>query len=397
MKTVFPIFSLSDLSDSIIYGYTASAKKEDNGVKFLRITDIQDGSVDWNSVPFCLCNSQDIKKYFLKNGDIVIARTGATTGKSYLINNSPEQSIFASYLIRVRHNEKVEPRYLAHFFETPMYWQQIQENSNGATLPGVNASKLKELKVPLPPLVEQKRIAAILDKANAIRRERQDAIKLADDFLRATFLDMFGDPVTNPKGWPVKSFREISKIFSDGPFGSNLKSSHYVNKGVRVIRLQNIGVGRFVDDNQAYISEEHFNSLDKYECLPGDVLIGTLGEPNLRACLLPTYINKALNKADCIQLRPMGHCATSEYISSLINQPGLLSLSSYLLHGQTRTRISMGTLRELLIPVPPLSMQQKFTMIYHQVDNIKSRSNKLLFDKKVLFNSLIQRAFRGEI
>src|SRR5690606_13505767 len=116
------------------------------------------------------------------------------------------------------------------------------------------------------PLPEQKRIAAILDKADAIRRKRQQAIQLADDFLRAVFLNMFGDPVTNPKGWPRAALPDVAEKFTDGPFGSNLKSSHYVEEGVRVIRLQNIGVGSLLDDDLAFISEEHYQSLPRNHC-----------------------------------------------------------------------------------------------------------------------------------
>src|SRR5215475_12026903 len=86
-------------------------------------------------------------------------------------------------------------------------------------------------------------------------------------------------------------------------FGSNLKTSHYRERGVRVIRLQNIGVGKFLDEDKAYISEEHFAALPRHHCFSGDVLIGTLGDPNLRACLQPKRIKRALNKADCILLR----------------------------------------------------------------------------------------------
>ncbi len=265
------------------------------------------------------------------------------------------------------------------------------------SIPGINRENIYATKIPLPPLPEQKRIAAILDKADAIRRKRQAAIKLAADFSRATFLDMFGDPATNPRGWKVKTFGDIASKFSDGPFGSNLKSSHYVNTGVRVVRLQNIGTGQFIDKDKAFISEYHFNSLAKHECNPGDVLIGTLGEPNLRACILPSYISKALNKADCIQFRPNINHATSEYVCSLINHPGILTLAFHLMHGQTRTRVSMGTLRELLIPVPPLFLQKTFTKIYYQMCKLLVHHNTAEKEEDLIFNSLTQRAFRGEL
>jgi len=252
-------------------------------------------------------------------------------------------------------------------------------------------------KIPLPPLPEQKRIAAILDKADAIRRKRQRAIEKSEDFLRSVFLDMFGDPVTNPKGWPSFSFREISLKFSDGPFGSNLKSSHYVDNGIRVIRLKNIGVGKFINDDKAFISSEHFQSLIKHQCLPGDVVIGTLGDPNLRSCIIPSFINETLNKADCIQLRPNLNKVTAEFISSLINYPGTLALASHLLHGQTRVRISMGTLRDLQLPIPPIELQQKYTEIFNRNNMVFFKQDEVLQKIESVFNALTHLAFRGEL
>jgi type I restriction enzyme S subunit len=109
------------------------------------------------------------------------------------------------------------------------------------------------------------------------------------------FLDLFGSPATNPKGWDQAQIGDLAEIFSDGPFGSNLKSSHYTESGVRVIRLQNIGVREFVDNDKAFVSNSHYEELSKHTCLPGDVLIGTLGDPNLRACIQPHHIPIAIN------------------------------------------------------------------------------------------------------
>jgi type I restriction enzyme S subunit len=257
---------------------------------------------------------------------------------------------------------------------------------------------LKRAKLHLPPLEEQKRIAAILDKADAIRKKRKQAIELSEQFLRSAFLDMFGDPITNPKGWKLRKLGGLSVKFSDGPFGSNLKSSHYVNDGVRVIRLQNIGVGEFLDGDKAYVSRKHFQTLMKHQCLPGDILIGTLGSPNLRACVLPTHINEALNKADCIQMRPDLNVVTTEYVVALLNQPGTLALASHLLHGQTRTRISMGTLRNLEVTVPPLETQKKFENIVRLIKSkIKISQSNSHSETTNCFDSLVQSAFRGQL
>jgi len=184
---------LESITEQIDYGHTASACERQIGPKFLRITDIQNGHVDWNTVPYCAATAQEVDKYRLRAGDIVFARTGATTGKSFLIEHCPKDAVFASYLIRIRPKALVDPRYLAYFFDTPDYWTQIKRHTKGAGQPGVNASNLKSLSVRLPSLSEQKRIADILDKADAIRRKRHDAAVALTRLTRLHIDDRMSD------------------------------------------------------------------------------------------------------------------------------------------------------------------------------------------------------------
>ncbi len=200
---------LGDVAELIDYGVTASATDDPVGPKFLRITDIQRGNVAWSEVPHCEASEKERRKKRLVAGDIVIARTGATTGKSFLVRECPTDSVFASYLIRVRMGHQFDTTFVSHFFDSPSYWNQITTRASGSAQPGVNSTKLKELRVPVVSLEEQRRIAAILDKADTIRRKHRQALSLADELLRSTFLDMFGDPVANPKGWEVVSIGEF--------------------------------------------------------------------------------------------------------------------------------------------------------------------------------------------
>lgn len=132
-----------------------------NGPKMLRITDIQDNRVEWKSVPRCECDAPE--RYLLSAGDIVIARTGATTGKSFLLGEVPEASVFASYLIRVQPGPSVIPAYLARYMQSPTYWAQITTVSKGTAQPGANASILGGLELPLAPIDEQRRLVAKLE------------------------------------------------------------------------------------------------------------------------------------------------------------------------------------------------------------------------------------------
>jgi len=165
---------LGDLCEKPQYGYTASATVDSIGPKFLRITDIQNGQVNWSKVPFCEC--QNVEKYQLKENDIVVARTGATTGKSFLIQDCPE-AVFASYLIRLCAKQLVSAHYLYRYFQTPSYWQQITDEKKGTGQPNVNAQTLTKIRVPIPPISEQSRIVAYLDKLQS----KVDSLKRLQD------------------------------------------------------------------------------------------------------------------------------------------------------------------------------------------------------------------------
>lgn len=291
-------------------------------------------------------------------------------------------------VLKARPEHPVDTKYLFHFL-------------SAHEVPSAGYSRhfkfLKRLSIRLPSLDEQRRIAAILDKADALRQKRKRALSIVDELNGSLFLNLFGDPAVNTRKFPLKTFGDISEKISDGPFGSNLKSDHYVEEGIRVVRLQNIGVGKFIDDDQAFISEEHFKSLSKHECLPGDVLVGTLGDPNLRACLQPSYIPVALNKADCVQIRPNKKVALPEYVVALINQPSVERLAHGLILGQTRARISMGRLRDLPVPIAPLDEQVAFVKMVQKVASLAGQQQESLLRIEVAFSSLQHRAFLGQL
>lgn len=181
--------SVSELCDKPQYGYTTSAATEQIGPHLLRITDIQDGSVNWETVPYCNCPSP--KKYLLEKDDILFARTGATTGKSFLIEECPT-AVFASYLIRLRVKNLVTPQYLYAFFQSPSYWEQISANTVVSAQPNCNATKLAAIKVPIPSLEEQHRIVTHLgnfqEKISSVKALQAQTTQELDCFL-PSFVD----------------------------------------------------------------------------------------------------------------------------------------------------------------------------------------------------------------
>jgi len=157
------IKKIKELCGNPQYGFTASSSAVPVGPKLLRITDIQNGKVNWSTVPYCPC--EEIEKYKLERGDILFARTGATTGKSYLIKETPETAIFASYLIRLRAKEKILPEFLYLYFQSSSYWHSVYSGVEDGNRPNMNGSKLANLKVSFPSdKNEQRRIVTYFEK-----------------------------------------------------------------------------------------------------------------------------------------------------------------------------------------------------------------------------------------
>ena len=237
-------------------------------------------------------------------------------------------------------------------------YDYVRNLAVGGNQHNLNLKLVSSIPLIVPPKELQLKFVSIAKQAD----------KSGFDGRKSQFIEMFGDPITNPKEWPVMSMKESSLLLSDGPFGSNLKTEHYRDSGIRVIRLQNICLGYFDDKDRAYISLEHYEKLKKYTCLPGEIVIGTLGEPNFRACVIPDYIDLAINKADCVHYIPKKELLNNTFTCAYINCERTLQMATSNIHGTTRARIAAGQVNNIPIYIPPIELQLLFEEIAHQAD-----------------------------
>jgi type I restriction enzyme S subunit len=370
------------------------------GVPVLQGKNITSDKFQWTDIRFISPQkAKELSRSKVSTGDILMVKIGSI-GYSAIVPELHGHSfaIIPANLAKITPDpEKIYTPYLHHWLKSQFVKNHLTALASKTAQPALSLGKIKAVPVPLPPLPEQRRIAAILDHADALRAKRRAAIAKLDSLAQSIFLDMFGDPALNPKKWPMTSLGSMSLIFSDGPFGSNLKSEHYSETGVRVIRLQNIGVGKFLENDAAFVTEEHFAALARHTCRPGDVLIGTLGDPNLRACILPASVERALNKADCVQMRPDPKLANSAYVCALLNSRSTEKMARSLIQGQTRLRISMGRLRELNVPLPPLEIQNRFAQNLERVNNLLRLAEVSGSVLALLTDSAQHRAFQGTL
>ncbi len=242
--------TLSDISMAIDYGYTASSSNINIGPKFLRITDIaRSNIIDWNSVPFCSISQEDNEKYKLYSGDIVIARTGASTGATYTIKDTdPKELVFASYLIRYRINPEIADANLVGKFLRSKNWNEyVSGVVGGSAQPGANAKVLGAYSFLLPPLTEQRAIAAVLssfdDKIDLLHRQNATLEAMAEALFRQWFV------VEAKEDWEEKSLSDIA-VFLNGLPCQKFRPQNLIER-LPVLKIRELSNGILPDSEWA--------------------------------------------------------------------------------------------------------------------------------------------------
>jgi len=380
------IVSIEDIAEKVDYGLTEKAKDEKVGPKFLRITDIQDDKVNWETVPYCKCDEKEFEKNKLEVGDIVFARTGATTGKSFLVQNLDHKAVYASYLIRLRLiTDQVLPEFVAYFFKSDKYWNQIYADSDGATLPSFNATKLKALKIPLPSLSEQKAIVAKLDRAQRLTDIDKEMLAKYDELIQSVFLEMFGDPVTNPKGWERKPMKEIGELKSGGT--PSRKNKEYFTGDIDWYTTGELE-SMYLAEAEEKITETAIEESSAKLFKEGSLLIGMYDTSAFKLGILtgPGSSNQASAN---IKLDDEICNVEWLYYCLKIMRPSILHER----RGIRQKNLTLGFLKKLEIIMPPLEKQLQFSKSLNKISGEKKSTELSTTKSEELFSSLVQGVF----
>jgi type I restriction enzyme S subunit len=293
-------------------------------------------------------------------------------------------------------NDTVNVEYLYYWFFANK--KKLENYSNNAVVPILNNATLEKIQIPLPPLEEQKRIAAILDAADLHRQKTKELINKYDELAQALFLDMFGDPVTNPKGWEVKSLNSLSSKIGSGATPKGGKEAYY-ESGISLIRSLNVHDNLFKMKDLAYIDEIQAKKLSNVQVESNDVLFNITGASVCRCTIVPENILPARVNQHVAIIRPRQSLICPTFLMYLLISPNtkqtLLSIGGK--GGATREAITKTDLESYRVICPPIGRQNKFMETSISIEKQKAQAEANLQKAEELFQSLLQKAFKGEL
>jgi type I restriction enzyme S subunit len=362
-----------------------------SGVPVIRLQNIKPNNFNAENLRFISnLKAKELQRHNFKVDDVIITKLGEPCGIACQVPNNQESGIIVADVVRFRGDlNRINHRYLIYFLNSPYGQRQVSRLAKGTTRQRINLSDIKKIRIPLPPLEEQKRIAAILDKADAIRRKRIEAIALTEELLRSTFLEMFGDPVTNPKGWKTDLFGNVGVLNRGKSKHRPRNDPSLLNGKYPLIQTGDVANCKGVIETytQTY-SEKGLAQSKMWDagtlCITIAANIAETGILGFDACFPDSVVGFQPNEK-----------TTNEYVQGWLQflQPVLEDRAPQ----SAQKNINLEILRKLDLPVPPIELQRKFSALTQKIRDSagKNESNEVLLDN--LFNSLLQKAFRGEL
>jgi len=331
--------------------------------------------------------------------DILVVKDGATTGKTSFVGGDfpfPEAAINEHVFCLRVDQSKASPEYVFHFLRSPIGQRAIALDFRGATVGGISRGFAKKVRLPLPSLPEQRRIAGILDKADALRAKRRAALAQLDILIQSIFLDMFGDPATNPKGWPNTELKDCIERIQIGPFGSLLHREDYITGGVPLVNPKHIQSGAIVVGDGESITTQKYTQLNAYHLRAGDVVMGRRGEMG-RCAIVDAASCPLLCGTGSLFIRPDNIRTSSLFLWATLSSASIKSKLERLSLGQTLPNLNTQIVEHLQVPLAPIELQRDFVRRVAAVNLLRTKQQTSCRQLQYLFTSLQYRAFQGEL
>ena len=392
-------------------------------VRLIQLADVGDGEYRSKSARYLTSvKARELRCTFLKRGDVLVARMPDPLGRACIFPGDPKPSVTVVDVCIARPGEdSVDAQWLMWAINSPQFRGAVSSLQSGSTRKRISRGNLATISVPVPPLAEQSRIVAAIEErlsdfdaaVAGLDRARSNLGRYRDALWAAAIGGSFGaetyrhsncTPGSLPAGWSWTTVEASAapepNAITDGPFGSKLKTQHYAEFGPRVIRLQNVGRGEFIDA-RAHITQEHFETLTKHRVFPGDVIIAALGETLPRACVIPHLVGPAIVKADCIRFKPNPSILLAAFANIALNAEPTRRRVTAMVHGVGRPRLNVGEIKSISFPLPPIDEQRAIVAAVEQrlavADRTSAEIELQLARAARLRQGILTRAFEGKL
>ena len=324
-------------------------------------------------------------------GDFLLTNS-MSFGRPYIMQTSG--CIHDGWLVLSPRDGAAHPDYFYHLLGSDVLYAEFERRAAGATVKNLNIDLVKGVEVPLPPLEEQKRIAEVLDKAEELRAKRRAALAQLDTLTQAIFLDMFGDPAQNPKGWPLSFVGQHARIAG----GFIFKSSDFHDVGVPIIRISDLGDDWVDVSRAARIPVEKLGKGSRYAVVAGDILIsmsGSIGKVAVVPDSLPgtAYQNQRVGR----YVLKGDHRIISDYLLAFVRSHYHQGKVAELSTGVAQKNISGSQLESISMPLPPVNVQRQYASLMAETQVSLGSQRKSLDGMNQFFDSLQHRAFSGAL
>lgn len=336
------------------------------------------------------------KSRWVEPGDFLLSNS-MSFGRPYIMGTTG--CIHDGWLVLKGGRERADPDYLYHLLGSEPVYAQFAKRATGTTVRNLNTEIVSETQIPLPPLPEQRRIAAILDQADALRRLRRQSLARLSDLGQAIFNEMFGDPVSNPKGWDkveLDACVETSDDIRCGPFGTQLLREEFREVGVPLWGIKQVNRG-FAIPTHEFVSEEKAKELANYTIVSGDIVMtrkGTIGN----CSVYPKGFPAGIMHSDLLRLRIDRNKCEPEFISDQLHfSPDIQHQIALISGGAIMQGINVGKLKKIRVLCPPKPLQDDYM---HRVHAVQAKRESAIAHEGALdslFASIQHCAFRGEL
>ena len=342
---------------------------------------------------------------FLQTGDVLVSSANSwnLVGKCCWIPELPGRASFGGFVSVLRpHRAKVEPRFLFRWFSSDRIQTTLRSFGQQTTnISNLNTDRCLKLPLPLPPLAEQRRIAEVLDRAEALRAKRRAALAQLASLTQSLFLDLFGDPATNPKGWPKKSLGEVAREKpNNGIFRKNPEYIQDGKGGLPVVWLEEIFRGDSIDTKESRRVIPDGADVEKYGLKTGDILFCRSSLKLDGIAFNNVYLgndDEALFECHVIRISPDLKIISPVFLNSLLRLPQMRAIAKSKSKTATMTTIDQQSLCSIELPLPPVKIQHEFAGRIRAVEKLKVAHRASLAELDALFATLQNRAFKGEL